>query len=119
MDFLSHLFDQLEPTILEALSVLLMAVIVYVSNLIRRKTGLDIEARHREALHSAIMTGVLAAIKEGPDEAKEMLVQKAIGYARVSVPQAISHFGPDNFILRRLAERYANEALERIEAKLS
>lgn len=112
------LFEQLQPVMLEAISVVLMAAIVYVTNLVRKKTGLEIEARHREALHSALMTGVQSAIKDGPQAAKSQIIEEAVAYARFSVPKAIAQLGPDNFLLRKIAERYANQVMVKIENRL-
>ncbi|HCO90946.1 MAG TPA: hypothetical protein DIT40_08235 [Alphaproteobacteria bacterium] len=92
-----------------------MAIIAYATRRISAWTGIQIEARHREALHSAIMTGVRTAMKGGT-LSTEAMTDQAIAYARESVPDAIRALAPNNIVLRKLAERYANEALDRLDA---
>lgn len=63
-------------------------------------TGINIEARHREALHSAIMTGVNAALGKVADliggraiDVRSTAVAEALRYVGASVPDAIRYFG--------------------------
>jgi len=107
------MLDVLEPHLLEILSMIITAAISMAALYLRRWTGIEIEARHREALHSAIMSGVESALQHGPGKAADQLVDEAVAYARKSVPDAIARLAPDNVILRRLADRYVRTALER------
>mgnify|MGYP007078755858 CR=1 FL=1 len=74
----------------------------------RRWTGREIEARHREALHSALMTGARIALQRGlkPQAAVDM----AIGYARTSVPDAIRELDPNEAVLTSRARAVLEEA---------
>lgn len=115
------LFNELQPALIQVLSVLIGAALLYLSNLVRQKTGMEIEARHREALHSALMTGVMAGLRgltNSGDPAtvigqKNMLIDKAVAYAKDSVPDAMKKLKPKDFVLRQLAESKLNEALRK------
>lgn len=63
-------------------------------------TGINIEARHREALHSAIMTGVNAGLSKVVDliggraiDVRSTAIAEALRYVGASVPDAIRFFG--------------------------
>ena len=108
------MMDALEPYILEILGIIITAAIAFAAAQLKRWTGIEIEAKHREALHSAMMSGVESAMQNGPSKAADMLVEEANAYAKATVPDAISKLAPDNFILQRLAERYVRKALDRL-----
>jgi hypothetical protein len=103
-----------QPQIVEIIGSVFMLILLWLSNLVRILLGVQIEARHREALHSALLTGVQAALDQGPSAGRDAIVRQAIDYARTSVPRAIKKLGPDNFVLRKMAERYANDVLGRL-----
>ena len=105
----------MEDLILQIAAAIVTALIGYISLLVKRRFGIEIEAIHREALHSAIMSGVDAAIRRGPGAAVEVLVDGALAHARASVPDAISALAPTNAVLRNIAQSYAMRAIERIE----
>lgn len=108
------MMDALEPYILEILGIIITAAIAFIAAQVKRWTGIEIEAKHRDALHSAVMSGVESALQKGVGPASDQLVEEAIAYAKASVPDAIAKLAPDNFILRRLAERYVRKALDRL-----
>jgi hypothetical protein len=95
-----------EPTFVQQLVLALVPVIGLVITtligiglaLLKQKTGIDIEARHREALQSALLNGVLYALQkagwmQGDDTAK--LLPLARSYVLGSVPDALKSFGID------------------------
>lgn len=95
-----------EPTFVQQIVLALVPVIgLVISTLIgiglamlKQRTGIDIEARHREALQSALLNGVLYALQkagwmQGDDTAK--LLPLARGYVLGSVPDALKSFGID------------------------
>lgn len=101
----------LEP-LLTAFGILLSAIITWVAVTIQRKTSLVIEAAHRDALHSAIMSGVsAAAARIGAGARPQDLVQEGIAYARASVPDAIRALRPGVEVLTDLALAKAEERL--------
>lgn len=114
---LTPILEQLQPVLTETISVLIGAALLFLANLIRQKTGLDIEARHRDALHRALMSGVTAGLRDGPDVAKDVLITRAVEYAKSSVPDAIRKLKPEDFVLRKLAESKVGEVLARIDRK--
>ncbi|MWP40293.1 hypothetical protein GQY15_22405 [Rhodobacter sphaeroides] len=97
----------LTPSLLDLAGVVLTALIGFATVRFQRWTGIQIEARHREALHSAIMTAARLAVarKLTPDAATEF----ASSYVRNSVPDALKQLAPsadtlDVLVLSRLAQ---------------
>ncbi|MEA5163256.1 hypothetical protein U5903_20925 [Cereibacter johrii] len=102
----SDLLTALMPSLLELAGVALTALIGFATVRFQRWTGIQIEARHREALHSAIMTAVRLAVarKLAPDAATEFVSS----YVRNSVPDALRELAPpastlDALVRSRLA----------------
>lgn len=92
----------LAPQILELVAILLMAMLTWAAAWAKRKFGVDIEAKHRDALHSALMTGArLAASRQLTGAAAVALV---VDYARQSVPDALAKLAPPQAVLKDLAE---------------
>ena len=100
-DILIALLQSLMPHFLEILGAMLTVLIGWAADTARRRWGLDIEARHREALHSALMTGARIAVERGLTSATG--VSFAIGYAESSVPGAITALRPSPEVLSNLA----------------
>ena len=70
----------------------------------RARWGIEIEARQREALHSALMTGAqLALSRLGPQASQTALTTAAVEYAERSVPGAMTGLRPTADILHDLA----------------
>lgn len=97
-------FAPLVNTLLEylvpALGVLIAALIGWAAALIKKRTGLEIEARHREALHSAAMTGVRIALEKfavSPSnltaDLRSKVLADGVEWIQESVPDALKHFG--------------------------
>ena len=59
------LLAALAPHLVELIAALATAIIGWLAAQAKARWGLEIEARHREALHSALMTGVRHALSEG------------------------------------------------------
>ena len=110
---LNDILRELMPVALSGLSVLLTALIGSAAHTAKQRWGLDIEARHREALHSALMSGIRAAVERGPEEAVEVLVQEAVEHAKASVPDALLRLRPDEAILQNLARSKLAQVLPR------
>lgn len=65
---------------------------------LKQKTGIDVEARHREALQSALMNGVLFALQRAgwvQGQPTDKLLTAARSYVESSVPDALKQFGID------------------------
>ena len=87
------------PYLFTTISAAVIAVLTWLAELFRRWTGIQIEAKHREALHSAAMTGVAAAftkIGEKADtltiDAKSEIIRDGVDWVFKSVPDALAHF---------------------------
>lgn len=91
--------QQLVTAVLPAVGVLISAVLLYGASLLKAKTGIDIEARHRDALQSALMNGVLFALqKSGWLPGKDItptIMDAARSYVESSVPDALKGFRID------------------------
>lgn len=98
---LNTVIAAIAPQILTAIGALLTVLIGWAADTARRRWGIQIEQAHREALHSAIMTGVKLALQRGMSgpQAAEL----AVGYARASVPDAIAALGARDDVLANLA----------------
>lgn len=107
-DILTALVQALLPHALEILGAVLTVLIGWAADTARRRWGIQIEQAHREALHSAVMTGVKLALQRGMSgpQAAEL----AVGYARASVPDAIAALGARDDVLANLARAKMGEA---------
>ncbi len=99
---LQELWEAAAPGVMEVIAALLMFVIGWASLTLKTRLGLDIEARHRDALHSAVMSGVQAAM-EG-NLSGQQAADMAVDYVRQSVPDAIRYLGAPDGVLMGLAK---------------
>lgn len=90
------------PHILELLGVLLTGIIGWAAAAARRKWGIEIEARYREALHSALMTGAQLAMKH--ELTGKAAINLVLRYIKQSVPDAIGNLKPSPDVLTDLAK---------------
>ncbi len=109
---LNDLLQELMPVALSGLSLLLTALIGSAAQTAKQRWGLDIEARHREALHRAMMSGIRAAVDRGPNEAVEDLACAAVEHAKASVPDAIRRLRPSDNVLENLARSKLTKAVD-------
>ena len=97
------------PLLIDLLAIVLMAALTWAAAWGKRKFGIDIEAKHRDALHSALMTGArLAAARQltGPGA-----LQLILDYVRKSVPDALATLAPSQAVLTDLADAKLQETL--------
>jgi hypothetical protein len=94
--FWSSLLEYLVPVI----GVLITALVAWAATLFQRLTGVNIDAKHRAALQSALETGVNYGLAKAGDKAKNLtvdvrsaIVADAITWVEKSVPDAVKHFG--------------------------
>ncbi len=90
------------PHILELLGVLLTGIIGWAAAAARRKWGIEIEARHREAMHSALLTGAQLAMKH--ELTGKAAVDLILRYVVSSVPDAIKGLGASHEVMTDLAK---------------
>jgi len=97
------------PHLLEIFGLLITLLIGWIAKRLRDWTGIQIEARHREALHSALMTGVRYAIERNLPPAAA--VDTAVSYAqRIGAPDAIAALGASRDTLGAIARAKMQEA---------
>lgn len=96
--------ELLQPIVLSVAATILTALGAWVTKLLNDKVGIDVEARHREALHSALMTGAKAAVEAfGKTQDPKAVARMAIEYAQKSVPDALDKLNPSPAVLEKLA----------------
>ncbi|SDZ62858.1 hypothetical protein SAMN05444004_1454 [Jannaschia faecimaris] len=114
-----------EEIIIQALGLLgavLTALIGWASAVARRKWGIEIEAGHRAALHSAIMSGARVTLDAlSPDlpsgaggasvPLPDQLRREVIAYVTRSVPGAIAALSPAPDVLDRLVVAKVQELI--------
>ena len=101
------------PHVLEFAGVVLAGVLTWAAKRFAARTGIEIEARHREALHSAIMTGLRHAAQGGAITDRQALAREAVEYARRSVPDAIRGLRAGGDVLLDLAESRLGDVIGR------
>ena len=92
------IMQQLLTAVLPAIGVLISALLLWLAAMLKQKTGIDIEAKHRDALQSALMNGVLFALQRAgwvQGQPTDALLSVARGYVESSVPDALKQFGID------------------------
>lgn len=90
------------PQLRDLLGVVLMLFLTWAGARFTKRTDIEIEAWHRDALHSALMTGAqLAAARQLTGKAATGLI---LEYVRHSVPDALAKLSPDAGVLADLAE---------------
>ena len=111
---MEDLLTTLTPFLLDLLAVVLTAALVLVTRQITVWTGVQIEAKHRDALHEAIMSGVESAIAHGVETGAGTFKAHVLAHVRASVPDAMKALKPLPDVLERIIERKAMEALSRM-----
>lgn len=101
---------QMMPTILEIAGVGLAGALGWAALVAKKRFGLDIEKRHQDALHSALMSGVRAALQKGLTG--NAVLNAAVDYARASVPDAIDKLSPHGRVLFELARAKLDEVAQ-------
>lgn len=107
---LNELFPAVLPVLLQTLSTLLTALLIWVANVARVRWGIEIEARHREALHTAIMSGIRAALSRGLTG--QALVTATLSHVANSTPEALSKLKPKDGVLEEIIEGKLREVID-------
>lgn len=114
-DILASTLAVLAPHILELIAALLLAVITRLAAALHRKWGIEIEERHRLALHQALMTGAREALGRGL--AGREAVEHAIAHAGRSTADAIRTLRPAEGVLEKIAGAKVAEAVAQLDAR--
>ena len=97
----------IQPILVELLLTLILAVLAWFLRLLPERFRVDIEAKHRAALHSAIDTGVGLLIdtmqKHPTIAAPDVAIGTVLDYVERSVPDAIRRLGPSRAQLKDMA----------------
>ncbi|WP_201829522.1 hypothetical protein [Microvirga zambiensis] len=104
------IYDIISPYVFMLASAAVVGILTWLTNIVKQWTGIQIEAKHREALHSAMMTGVAAALAKGrlkasevSIDAKSVIIKEAVEWAQRSVPDALNALGASPSALAELA----------------
>lgn len=96
------LWGTIRPYIADLIGLAVVAAIGYISTIVKSRFGIEIEAKHREALHSAATTGINMALGQLDGrmdklsiDVKNKIIADALNYAIKSAPDAIAFFGLD------------------------
>lgn len=83
-----------------AVAVLITAILGWIAAQVKAKTGIDIEARHREALQTALtnaaglaLTRLSTTLGSKTIDVKHPLIKQAVEYVNSAAPDAIRNFG--------------------------
>ena len=94
--------------ILGILGPIVSALLGWIAVAYNRKTGKEIEAKHRDAFQSALLNGArLALNKQLTGQAAINLILRAV---QDSVPDALDYFKPNRQVLENLAEAKLQQA---------
>jgi hypothetical protein len=98
---LSTVWIAIQPIMPSLLGIVITLIVAQVAVAARKLFKIDIEARHREALHTALETAAQLALD------RKLTAQSAInliiGYVQQSVPDAIKALKPNETVLENLA----------------
>ncbi|MEN9059988.1 hypothetical protein [Ponticoccus litoralis] len=116
MEWLTTLLamPELQTALISLFGILLTIFFKRAAGALQAATGIAIDEKHLRALHSAIQSGVEAALAEGPEAGLDMIKAHAIYHAQQSVPDAIEALVPGDGVLDRIAVRYYREAMARV-----
>lgn len=96
----ASIFGALKPYITELVGIFVAGVLGYLATLVKAKFGLDIEAKHREALQTALTNAAGLLIAKGDGlaaginfDVKNPIVAEAVNYALKGAPDAMKYFG--------------------------
>lgn len=106
----NDVFMAVQPVLLQAISAMLMAFLVWVANTARIRYGIEIEKGLREGLHSAAMSGVRAALSRGLSGTE--LNDAVIDHVIKSTPDAIARLNPARDVLETIIEGKLKEVVD-------
>lgn len=108
------IFGVVKPYLTELVGLVIAAALTYALKLLKDKTGIDLEAKYRDTLQSALTNGAGLVISRAGDhmgglklDVKNAAIADAINYVLRSAPDAIAHFGLT-----------AQDLRQRVEAKI-
>lgn len=113
---MQHILAAATPYLIELLATFITAIVALAATrfastqaAIKTKTGLDIEAILRSALHQALTTGAQNAAAGGMTG--QTAIEATIAHAKASVPDAIAKLAPSPPVLVNLAKAKLTQVL--------
>lgn len=107
-----------QPVLVDLLLTLILAVIAWLMRKLPERWRLDIEARHRDALHKALDTGIGLAIdtmqKHPSIAAPDMAIGVVLDYVERSVPDALRKLAPSRAHLEDMARAKLQQKVDAI-----
>lgn len=108
----------IQPIIVDLLLMLVLAIIGWAASFLPARFRLDIQQRHRDALHAALSTGVGLAIdtiqKHPTIAAPDMAIGVVLDYVERSVPDAIRKLGPSRAHLEDMARSRLQQQVDAV-----
>lgn len=105
------IFGIFKPYLVELIGLVITAILGYALKILRDKTGIDIDAKHRDTIQSALTNGAGLVIARAGDhmsglkvDVKNEVIADAVNYVLRSAPDAIKHFGLTPGDLRKRIE---------------
>lgn len=103
---MNALFAELSAAVLPAIVALFGTILTIILNRAAKEAkdrwGVEVEAHHRDALHSAVMSGLLAALGRGMNG--DAAIDAAIDHVSASVPDALKALSPAPGVLRAIVQ---------------
>lgn len=108
----------IQPILVELLLTMILLAAGWLMRRLPERVRLDIEARHREALHRALDTGVglvIDTLQKHPAVAvPDRAVSEIAGYVHRSVPDALRRLAPSQAQLEAMARAKLQERVDAI-----
>lgn len=105
------IFGVWRPYIVEIVGILIAGMVGWIVNLLRIRFGLEIEARHREALQTALTNAAGLVIGKGENlagklqiDVKSEAIAEAVSYVLKGAPDALAYFGVTPDRVRQMIE---------------
>ena len=119
--FLDSIQAIVQPIIVDLLLMLVLAIAGWALSFLPARFRLDIEARHRDALHKALDTGVGLAIdtlqKHPTIAAPDMAIGAVLDYVDRSVPDALRKLAPSRAQLEDMARAKLQQQVDAITGR--
>lgn len=105
---MSEIQDILVGGVLSVVFVIVGIFVARIEKVLKEKFSIEIEAKHREALHSALQSGARIAVLRAASSAgvypRESVRNEVEEYLRKSVPDALRKLTPDPDVLSKLID---------------
>lgn len=101
---MQQFWEAFAPALGMTMGTVLIALSGWGLAILQKYTGVKIEEKHMNALHSALMTGAAAAVaKKSAGASQAALQQEVVQHVIKSVPDAIKKLNPSDEVLGNLA----------------